>query len=93
MKDLHGGGGPACVHLLPNQLVGHAVVMPLQLHVVIDVHPQSLPVAKAVRLGGQRSQDGAIQLAEQIPAAALTFLEGPMIQPIPQFCDGLVQSF
>src|SRR6202022_4200050 len=54
--------------------------------------PQSVPVTKGVRLGGQRSQDGAIQLAEEIPTAALPLFEGPMIQPIPQFRDGLVQS-
>jgi hypothetical protein len=40
--------------------------------------PASHEVAKAIRLGGKRSQDGAIQLAEQIPAATFTFLGIPV---------------
>ena len=36
MQDFHCGGGEAGFHLLAGQLVGHAVVMLIDLDVVID---------------------------------------------------------
>jgi hypothetical protein len=39
VKDLYGGGGVASVYLLRDQLVRHTVVVVVQFHVIVDVHP------------------------------------------------------
>ena len=39
VKDLYGGGRAVNVYLLRDQLVRHTVVVVVQFHVIVDVHP------------------------------------------------------
>src|SRR6266576_7270412 len=41
MKDLHGRGGGAHFHILLGELIGHAVPVVLESHVIVDVDRKS----------------------------------------------------
>ncbi|MCY1365997.1 hypothetical protein D9M69_528730 [compost metagenome] len=50
VEALHRPRCQAHLQLLLHQLVGHRVVMPLDLDVVVDVHPYLLPLGRDVGL-------------------------------------------
>ena len=54
VKDLHRGCGEARIQLFSGELVRHAVQVPIDVNVVIDVGADRLPLRKLVWLGGQR---------------------------------------
>jgi hypothetical protein len=43
LEDLHDGGGEAHIDLLTGIAVGHRVVVPVELDVVVDAHRGHLP--------------------------------------------------
>jgi hypothetical protein len=52
MENLHRAGGGAGFQLLPGELIGDAVLVSVDLDVIIDVGPDSLPIREDVTLGG-----------------------------------------
>jgi hypothetical protein len=63
MEDLHYHGGVASVQLLPYQLKGDAVIMPIDLDVIVDVGSDRLPLREDVALG-QRFERRPVELLE-----------------------------
>ena len=61
---------------------GDAVIVPLDLHMRIDIDPGRPPLGIDVRLGRQRLQRGPIHRVELGLPTAGKFLEGPAIQPV-----------
>src|ERR1039458_5687159 len=53
MEDLDRRGGGAHFHLLLCELIGHAVPVVVELHVIVDVDAVGFPVAILVTCGGQ----------------------------------------
>src|SRR5678816_4748421 len=51
LKDFHRRGGVMGFELLARQLVRNAVIMTIDVHVVIDVGANGLPVGQRVTLG------------------------------------------
>jgi hypothetical protein len=39
VKDLYGGGSAVSFYFLRDQLIRHTVVVVVQFHVIVDVHP------------------------------------------------------
>ena len=64
VKDLHGSGGGAYFHLLPDQLVGHAIPVVIKLDVVIDIDAMGFPVAILIAFRGQRPQRWSVEQFE-----------------------------
>src|ERR1039458_9220094 len=52
MEDLDRRGGGAHFHLLLCELIGHAVPVVVELHVIVDVDAVGFPVAILVTCGG-----------------------------------------
>ena len=50
VKDLHGGAGDLRFHLRLRELVGHAVPVMVDLHVIVDIDAADDPVSKLVTL-------------------------------------------
>ena len=90
MKDLDGAIRDAGPELLPGQGMGHGIVMPGDLNMVIEAGPALLPLGVFASLGGQRLQGRAFQLLEQPPAAGAQVFALPIVQFLEQFTDGLV---
>ena len=63
MEDLYCHGGVASVQLLPHQLKGDAVIMPIDLDVIVDVGSNRLPLCEDVALG-QRFERRPVELLE-----------------------------
>ena len=63
VEDFHHGTGVTRFHGLTRQLVGHAVVVPLDVDMVVDVGPDLLPAGKLVGLGRERLQGRPIEEA------------------------------
>jgi len=78
------------VHLLVHQRVGHAVVVPFDFDVIVEVHAGRLPFPKLVTGGRQRLQRRPVQLCEQRGAATLPLAEPPLVEPREQLGDRLV---
>ena len=91
LKDFDGGGGEASLQLLTGELIGNAVVMPVDLDVVIDVGADGFPIGHHIAFGRQRLKSGPIHFDEQRSASAVAFAKSTMIQLFEQFVDGLVQ--
>nr|ART89703.1 transposase [uncultured bacterium] len=81
----------AQLHLLAHQRVRHAVVVPVQLHVVVDADSRELELAHLHRRGWQRPESGAIELLEGGVPATRQLLEGPRIQLLQQHRDGPIE--
>ena len=64
MEDLHRHGGVASVQLLPHQLKGHAVIMPIDLDVIVDIGSNRLPLSEDVAFGGRGLSAGPVELFE-----------------------------
>jgi len=88
VEELDGGGGDASVQLRPAQGVGHAVVVEMDLDVVVDVHPDLVPLGELVGCGGQGQEGRLIQRLEETPATAFQLLEGAPVQVLEEGPEG-----
>jgi hypothetical protein len=68
VEDLYRGGGGPHFHLLLGEVVGDAVPVVVELHVVINVDAVRFPVAVCVTFPGQGTQGGFVQRLEQTVA-------------------------
>ncbi len=64
VEAFDGALGVAHIELLSEQPVGDAVVMPLKLHVVVDVHGSFFPFNELVGKNWQRFEGGPVDLLE-----------------------------
>ncbi len=70
IEDLDNGGRVARLQFLAYQLIRHAVIMPLDLDVIVDVRTDLLPPCQDVALHRQRSQRGLVQLCKRLALQA-----------------------
>jgi len=92
MEDFHRGGRVAGIQLLAHELVRHAVIVPLDFDVIIDVGLDGFPFRDDVAFGRQRFKRRPVQLFEQKGTAGIrTLAEGAVVQPIEQFANGFVK--
>jgi hypothetical protein len=91
VQDLHRRRREAHLDRLTNQRVRHAVVVPLDLDVVVDVHARLLPLGEGVGRRGQRQQRRPLHLLEELSTIALHLLEGAAIELLEEPGDLLVQ--
>ena len=91
VQDLNGRARDPHVHLLAHQRVGHAVVVPQDINVVVNVHARLLPAREFVALLRQRQKRWPIQRLEERAPAPLQLLEGAIVQLIEERADLLVQ--
>jgi len=54
-------GTEAHVELLPHEALGHGIIVPVPLHVVVDVHAGEFPLGIRIGLGGQWSECGPVK--------------------------------
>ena len=64
MEDLDCGRRVARIQMLPDELIRHAVVMPFDLDVIIDIRSDGLPMRDDIAFDGQRFQRRAVELVE-----------------------------
>jgi hypothetical protein len=67
-EEFHDGGTEADVELLAHQGVGHGVVVPFHLDVVIDVDPGELPLCVLVGLWREGPERRAVERIKQLLA-------------------------
>src|ERR1019366_1035456 len=91
IEDLHGSARAADVHLLADQLIRRAVVMPAQLDMIVEIYACLLPLRIHERLQWQRLQRRAIETLIQFRTRASKLAKWPLVQLVNQFQDGLVQ--
>ena len=91
VEALHGAFAVTGLQLLSDQLVGHRVVVTVDLDVVVDIHPHLFPLGKFVGLSGQGTQRRALELLEQLPTGARQLLEGAGVEPFEKAGDFPVQ--
>src|SRR5579864_7608585 len=89
-EAFHRLGAHPDIELLAHQLVGHAVVVAVDLDVVVDVDPRLLPLRVSEALPGQRSQSRPLETLEERPARAWQLAEGPVVQRDEKLPDRLV---
>ena len=71
MEDLDRGGGEPGVQLLAGQLVGHAVIVAINLDVIVDRRPDRFPLRHHIAYGGQRLKRRAVEFGIERGAGAL----------------------
>jgi predicted DNA-binding protein YlxM (UPF0122 family) len=80
------------LQFLAHQFIRHAVIMPLDLDVIVDVRTDLLPLRQEVAFHRQGPQGGPVQLFEQAgPAGIPAFAKGPPVQSIEQGRDGFIE--
>ena len=90
-EALHGLGAHPDIELLAHQLVGHAVIVVVDLDVVVDVDSRLLPLRVSEALPGQRSQSRPLETLEQRSARAWQLTERPIVQRTEKLPDRLVE--
>ncbi len=88
LEDLHAGGGRAHLDLLAGIAVGHRVVVPVELDVVVDAHGGDLPLRELIADRRQGSQRRAVELLEDALAGAGELLEGAGVERRQEGADG-----
>jgi len=62
VEAFDGARGKAQIELFSQQPVGDTIVVPLKLHVVVDVHGRLFPFGELVGLSRQRFEGGPVDL-------------------------------
>src|SRR3954452_17649137 len=75
---------------MADQLIGNAVIMPVDLDVIIDVGANAFPLGYLIAFPGQRLQCRPVQFGEQRGPRAVPFSKAAMIQALEQLCNRLV---
>src|SRR5438128_61156 len=81
VEDFHHLGAEAYLKLLLDQRVGHRVVVPGDLDVVVDVHTDLSPLGIIIGLGWEWAEGRAVERLKQTLAGAGQFFEGPALEP------------
>ncbi len=79
-EDLHQRRGDLHIQDLADVLVGDAEVVPVDLHVVVDVDLQPLPLRRTQRVLGSGWSAGSVQLGEYARPAAGHLLERAVVE-------------
>jgi hypothetical protein len=90
-QDLDGARAVARPHLVPDQRMRHAVVVPVDLEVVVEGDPHRLPLGVDVRRRRQRAHRRTIQCLEHAQSAPGQLLEGARVQVGEQRHDRLIE--
>ena len=90
-EQLHRLVRQAHLHFAVHQLIRHAVQMPVDLHMVIDVDLGLAPRRGLVGLARQRQQRGPVQLLEEFPAGTRQLLERLPVDFLQELPDSRVQ--
>src|ERR1035438_3069451 len=91
MKDLHRVGGGTGFELFPDQRIGNAVIVAIDLDVVVDVYAHRLPLGHDIALGWKRLQRGSIQGGIERSTTPFPLAERTLIYALQEFRDGLVE--
>jgi hypothetical protein len=87
-EDFHCGGCEFGVDEFPDELVGHAVGVRIDVDVVIDCHFGPFPFGKFVGASRQGEGGGAIHLVEELSTGGLNFPKRPVVDLIEELADG-----
>ena len=91
VEQLDGRGGVARLDLLVEELVGHAVGVPFDLDVVIDVDAAGRPLRHDVAGGGQGPERRAVEPRIDRPAADAELLQRAVVERVEPRPDRGVQ--
>ena len=91
-ENLHGPRGEPDLDLLLREAVGHAVIMPVDIDVIIDADAANAPFGEHIRLDRQRFEWGPVEFFEQLAPRHAEPADRPFIvDPDQQFTDRPVQ--
>src|SRR3972149_802347 len=89
--DLHRGCRISDLHLLADQLIWNAVIVPIQFHVIIYFHAGPLPCGILVAGLRQRHERRLLHRLEPGGSRSLEFFEWPVVELFQKFAYGLVE--
>src|SRR5207244_6717877 len=87
VKDLHRGWGGADFHDLLHQSVRHAVEVPVEGDVVVDVDGGTRPLAQVETLDGQGCQSRFLQAVKQTDPRSVPLAERTLVQSHQQLAN------
>src|ERR1043166_3476456 len=76
-----------------HQVVGNAVQVVIEGHVIVDIDPRPRPLAHVEAFAGQRSESRLVERFEDARAAAVTLAKGPVVEPVEKLSNRLVVFF
>ena len=82
VQDLDGRHRRADLHNLLHQVVRHAVEVPVEGYVIVDVHARTCPFADLESLSRQWLQRRFVERFEDTRATAIPLAEGPVVEPV-----------
>ena len=91
-ENLDGLDGDPRVDLLPHQAVGNAVVTFVDLDMIIEIDPTSLPLGVFVGLVRERNERRTIEFVEQVAPASPPAPQWPIVQLDEKTADRIVES-
>jgi len=91
MEHLHGADGVAGPQLLAHQRVRHRVVVPLDLHVVVDAGATLLPLTEHIVRGWKRLELGALDFLKQRSATCSEVARDAVVDPLDAVANGGIE--
>ena len=91
MEDRDRGGANARLELLSPELIRHAVIVAVYLHVVVDIDGDFFPLGELVTVSRQRGQRRPVDGVEQMLPGDLELLQGALVKYNQLFRDRLVE--
>jgi hypothetical protein len=91
MEDLYRGRCETRFELLPGQLIRHAIQVPFDVDVVIDICANGFTLREFVTFGRQGLQRRLIQFGKQAGTASFALAEPPLVEFAEPCGNGLVQ--
>src|SRR3954447_2550996 len=93
VQDFYRGWRRTDLHHLMHQVVGDAIQVVIEGHVIVDIDPRPRPLAHVEVFAGQRPECGLVERFENARPAAVTLAAGPAVEPVEQLSDRLVDFF
>jgi len=90
-EDLDGGNCETNIELFMDQLVRDAVVVVVDLDVIIDIDPGTLPFGINIGMNGEGFQNRFFEGFEEEFPGTFELLKGTVIKGLQFFCDGLFE--
>jgi hypothetical protein len=79
-KGFNRGGGNPYIKLLSNQLMGHAVIVPVNFNVIINIDPGFFPFSILIATGWKPFKSRLVYGFKQSPAIGIELFEFAIVE-------------
>jgi hypothetical protein len=91
VEDLDHLGGETDFQLLFDEGIGDGVVVPIDVHMIVNVNAYEFPLGILIGLGRERLESRTVERLKNTLTGAREFLKRPLVERLPELCDHRIE--